>query len=166
VETFINQPVHPGTRNIPIPAYVAVMLSGKMPEGTTPLQVADQIEERARRVLPSLAKLAPRRVAAENPEFQATVADLKIMSFLGEYYADKIRGATELALFRATRDPAHQRKAVDFLERARAQWKIYTEHASAQYKNPLWTNRVGLVDWKELSDEVANDITIASAPLQ
>ena len=88
------------------------------------------------------------------------------MSFLGKYYADKIRGATELALFRETQDAAHQRKAVEYLELARLEWKIYTERASARYRNPLWTNRVGLIDWKELSDEVARDIDIASAPLK
>ena len=51
VETFINQPVHPGTNNIAIPAYVAGVIAGKIPPGTTPLQVADQLDERARRVL-------------------------------------------------------------------------------------------------------------------
>ena len=47
VETFINQPVHPGTNNIAIPAYVAGVIAGKMPPGTTPFQVADQIDARA-----------------------------------------------------------------------------------------------------------------------
>jgi hypothetical protein len=166
VETFIHQPVHPGTRNLTIPAYVASVIAGATPAGTTPMQVADQIDEHADRALRDLAKLAQRRVTAANTEFQATVADLQIMSFLGKYYADKIRGATELALFRETLETAHQRKAVEYLELARLEWKIYTERASARYRNPLWTNRVGLVDWKELSDEVANDVAIASQPLK
>ena len=51
VETFINQPVHPGTNNITIPAYVAGVIEGKIPPGTTPLQIADQLDERASRVL-------------------------------------------------------------------------------------------------------------------
>ena len=38
----------------------------------------------------------------------------------------------------------------------------YTTRAAAHYRNPLWTNRVGIVDWQELKGEVANDITIAS----
>jgi len=30
-----------------------------------------------------------------------------------------------------------------------------------QYKNPLWTNRVGKVDWVKLTDEAAKDIELA-----
>ena len=88
-----------------------------------------------------------------------------LMAILGKYYAAKIRGATELALYRATRDPAHQQLAVEHLELARQRWSQYTERASALYRNPLWTNRVGLVDWQELSGEVANDVAIAAQPL-
>jgi hypothetical protein len=98
-------------------------------------------------------------------EFRATVSDMQLMSLMGKYYAAKIRGATELALFRETRDPAHQKRAVQHLELARQRWSQYKELASAQYRNPLWTNRVGLVDWQELSGEVANDVAIASQPL-
>jgi hypothetical protein len=29
----------------------------------------------------------------------------------------------------------------------------------------MWTNRVGIVDWRELEAEVNNDIAIARAPL-
>ena len=86
---------------------------------------------------------------------------------LGKYYAAKIRGATELALFRETRDAAHQKKAVEHLRARAAALVARTRSApAAQYRNPLWTNRVGLVDWRELSDEVANDIAIASAAAQ
>jgi hypothetical protein len=165
VETFISQPVHPGTRNVAIPAYVEGVIAGNAPEGITPVAVAEQIDAHADRVLGSIAPFSKSRLARTNPEFSATVGDLQIMGFMGKYYAAKIRGATELALFRATRAAEHQKKAVELLELARQHWRQYTERASAQYKNPLWTNRVGLVDWRELSDDVANDITIASAPL-
>ncbi len=162
VETFINQPVHPGTRNIAIPAYVAGVIAGKIPEGITPMQVADQIDERADRVLGAIAPFTRARLNTANPEFHATIGDLLLMSSLGKYYAAKIRGATELALFRATRETAHRKKAVEHLELARQHWSQYTDRAGRQYRNPLWTNRVGLVDWQELSYEVANDITLAS----
>ena len=35
----------------------------------------------------------------------------------------------------------------------------------ARYRNPIWTNRVGHVDWTELNAEVALDLTLARAPL-
>ena len=47
-----------GHDNITIPAYVAGVIAGKMPPGTTPLQVADQIDARADRVLSSIAEFS------------------------------------------------------------------------------------------------------------
>ena len=43
-------------------------------------------------------------LARKNAEFAATLEDIAIMALLGKYYAAKIRGATELALFRETRE--------------------------------------------------------------
>jgi hypothetical protein len=48
---------------------------------------------------------------------------------------------------------------------AQAFWKDYTSRTGARYRNPLWTNRVGIVDWRELDAEVAQDVAIAAAPL-
>jgi hypothetical protein len=87
------------------------------------------------------------------------------MSTLGKYYAAKIRGATELALFRQTRKPGHQQAAVDHLRQAQHHWMQYTNWSSSQYRNPVWTNRVGIVDWRELGSEVATDVLIAQSPL-
>jgi hypothetical protein len=87
------------------------------------------------------------------------------MALLGKYYASKIRGATELAQFRETREPRHQAAAIQELTQAAGFWKDYTRRTAARYRNPLWTNRVGIVDWRELDAEVENDIAIARAPL-
>ena len=87
------------------------------------------------------------------------------MALLGEYYAAKIRGATELALFRASADVAHQQRAVQLLTDAARSWRAYTGQASAQYRNPVWTNRVGRVDWAKLTREVDGDVAIASRAL-
>jgi len=166
VETFIGQPVHPGTRNIRIPDYVAGVISGKVPDGLTPMQVANQIDERADRVLGSLPGITNPAIMAANDEYRATAGDVVSMSFLGKYYAAKIRGATELALFRETRVPSHQQEAIRHLKLAEGFWREYTDRSAGRYRNPLWTNRVGIVDWRELTDEVANDIAIASQPLK
>ncbi|HEU5134628.1 MAG TPA: hypothetical protein VFU13_05740 [Steroidobacteraceae bacterium] len=161
VDTFIHQPVHPGTSNITIPAYVAGVIAGKTPPGTTPLQVADRIDARARAVFASIAQFS-RRGSSGHAELDATLTDIRLMASLGQYYAAKIRGATELALFRETLQPGHRTKAVEHLKLAAQRWAEYTQRANAAYRNPVWTNRVGIVDWKELDAEVANDIAIAS----
>jgi hypothetical protein len=165
VETFIGQRVHPGTDNIPIPKFVEAMGSGTSLTGTTPLQVARRIDARADAALaalPSLLKGAARR----NPELRDTLEDIRAMALLGKYYASKIRGATALASFRHTRDPAQQHEAVRELTLAQDFWRDYTARTGARYRNPLWTNRVGYVDWRELDAEVAADIGIARAPLR
>ena len=88
-----------------------------------------------------------------------------MMANLGRYYAAKIRGATELALYRATRNSQHQQLAVKHLESAAKAWGAYAGAARHAYGASFWTNRVGRVDWEELTAEVAHDVEIARAPL-
>jgi hypothetical protein len=165
VETFINQPVHPGTDNIPIPAYVAGVMAKKIPPGTTPFQVADQIDARVNAVFAGFAPFARQVNPSYEPEFAATLNDILLMASLGQYYAAKIRGATELALFRETLRVEHRTKAVEYMNIAWQRWTQYSGRAKDAYRNPVWTNRVGIVDWKELDAEVANDIKLASMPV-
>ena len=40
-------------------------------------------------------------------------------------------------------------------------WKKYVETALIQNINPLWTNRVGYVDWVKITEWVEQDIEIA-----
>jgi hypothetical protein len=165
VDTFIHQPVHPATDNIPIPAYTAGVTAGHMPAGTTPLQVADQIDARAAAVFASAKLFQQRRATTpQEAELNATLDDLLLMASLGQYYASKIRGATELALFRETHRAEHQVKAVEQLTLAAQRWTQYSQRARAAYRNPLWTNRVGIVDWDELDAEVQKDVEIARGP--
>jgi hypothetical protein len=83
------------------------------------------------------------------------------MALLGKYYGHKIHGATELAFFRKTGDAARQQAAIDQLTQAQKFWAQYTMLAASLYKNPVWTNRVGTVDWALLTAEVAKDVSIA-----
>jgi len=167
VETFISQKVHPGTDNIPIPKYVEALNKNPdaMPAGTTPLRVAANIDARADAAIAALKKLKLSPAATKNSELTATLADIRAMALLGKYYAAKIRGATALAMFRATRGAEHQQQAVRELTAARGFWMEYTSRTGARYRNPFWTNRVGHVDWTELNAEVAADIRIAQGPL-
>ena len=162
VETFINQPVHPGTDNLTIPQYVAGVTSGSMPAGTTPMQVANRIDAHVDAVFAPNALAQPR---ADQREYAETARDIRLMANLGRYYAAKIRGATELALFRATRDARHQQLAVTHLEAAAKAWAMYADGVRKAYGASFWTNRVGRVDWQELTGEVRHDIEIAQAPL-
>jgi hypothetical protein len=164
VETFITQRAHPGTDNLTIPRYVDGVIAGRIPQGTTPLQLAARIDAHADRVSAAMPDFSRNPLASRDEEYSSTLTDLLLMSRLGKYYAAKIRGATELALYRRTHDPRHQEKAVRHLLEAQGFWLQYTGRASAHYRNPVWTNRVGIVDWAELNAEVARDVAIAQAP--
>jgi len=161
VDTFINQAVHPATSNITIPAYVAGVIAGKIPTGTTPLQVAAQIDARAAAASAFVAEFTEQELAELEAEAGATLTDILLMSSLGQYYAAKIRGATELALFRETGRSYHRKQAVEHMKAAARHWGRYSQRARWTYRNPIWTNRVGTVDWDELDAEVRRDIEIA-----
>lgn len=157
VNRFITLGVHPGTTNISIPRYVESVVSGQAVDGTTPFQVADALEETAGAAMAGALKVP----GVANREFLETWGDINAMAELGLYYAAKIRGATELALFRKTGAERHQDEAVTQLTVAAAHWSAYVEAVTRQYRESYWTNRVGTVDWKQLTAEVARDIEIA-----
>jgi hypothetical protein len=164
VNRFITQGVHPGTDNVPIARYVAAMAKGESLSGTTPPQVAERIAGHADAALAALKALTPPARASQCDELCKTLSDIRAMALLGNYYAAKIRGATELAFFRSTGAAAHRERAIQSLTDAARVWRSYTAQASSQYQNPVWTNRVGIVDWAELTAEVDKDIAIARQP--
>ncbi len=164
VDTFIDQPVHPGTDNLTIPQYLERLLAGKDHSGTSPPEVAEHIEAHADAALAAVKTL--RRAARGNVvEFQATLDDIHLMAMLGKYYAAKIRGATALAMYRANRDPRAQATAIEQLMHAASYWHDYTRGVQLAYGSSYWTNRVGRVDWGQLARDVAHDVEIARAPL-
>ncbi len=158
VNRFITLGVHPGTDNVSIPDYVTAVGEGRDPGGTTPLEVAAALRARAESALTGLAVLDQSRGSID--ELDATLNDIRLMAYLGNYYSHKISGATELALSRATGDAGRQAAAVRSLEAAQGWWLRYTALIRTLYRNPFWTNRVGIVDWDELDAEVARDIAI------
>jgi hypothetical protein len=164
VETFIDQPVHPGSGNITIPVYVANMARRESPGGRTPLQVADEIDARVASAAALLIEL--RRNSRGTAELTATLADIGQMIGLGRYYAAKIRGATALAMYRATKDRSHQQQALDHLGVAAERAAAYASRASKSYGPRIWTNRVGHVDFAEFAAGARQDIEIARAPLE
>jgi len=157
INRFITLPPHPSTDNVSIPDYVDCVVAGKTPSGTTPMEVSKKLHRHTDKALGILEGLSH----GGNKEVRLTMEDMRAMAFLGKYYAHKIQAATELALFRKTKDQVHQNAAVEDLIQAAAYWRRYASTALGQYKNPLWTNRVGHVDWRDLFNHVLHDITIA-----
>jgi hypothetical protein len=157
VNRFINLPPHPKSNYQSIPDFVKMVLDGKTTPLKTPVEVAIQLHEYADKSIALLESME----MVNDPELKVTLNDIRTMALLGKYYAFKISGSTQLALYRESNDKEYQEKAVSELEMALDAWKNYTEAALYQNKNPLWTNRVGYVDWIKITKWVEDDIKIA-----
>ncbi len=160
VNRFITLGPHKGTDNISIPDYVRKTLSKQTIRGTTPYQVASDIHAHSDEALTRLADLDHHG----NKELRLTLDDIRTIAWLGKYYAHKIQGATDLAFFRETLKPKHRDAATKHLQQAAFYWRSYASLALGNHENPLWTNRVGHVDWRKTYDYVLHDIrTIGGA---
>ena len=134
-----------------------------VPQGVTPLEIAATLDANATKALKALPELQRAKVAAPGSakEYNATLGDIEAMSHLGLYYAAKIRGACDLALFDKTGDAKQQASAVQHLEAALSHWKNYSAAYTRQYVQPVLFNRAGLVDIPKQTVDVAADVQTA-----
>lgn len=156
VRHFVEGNTMPGSGNTDILTWRDQVLKETPPKGRTPLEVAADLQSCS--ALNDVDAL--RKAAGQNKELQLTLGDIEAMSHLANYYAEKIRGAADLALFDSTADPAQQKSAVARLEAAVGHWTRYARVYSAQYK-PQLLNRVGYIDIPALLSSVKADVEIA-----
>jgi hypothetical protein len=143
VKDFVTGRSMPGSGVLSIAQYKAGA------RGITPPQVAAQLQSDAQAALKLVAELRP----AKSKELRLTLGDYEAMAHLGNYYAEKILGAVDLA--------ANDRlSAVRHLEAALAHWKKYAAVATSQYK-PQMLTRIGQVDLNALTAAVEQDIALA-----
>lgn len=161
VNRFITLAPHPKSGFQSIPDYVQMKLADSTSSLKTPLEVAQKLSQHADAALNGLEKIN----SSSSQELQYTLNDIQSMAFLGKYYAHKIEGATYLALYRESQQTDYQQQAIEELANALNFWKKYAETVQAQNKNPLWTNRVGYVDFQKNTQWIAQDIQIATEAL-
>jgi hypothetical protein len=132
LEFAFNHTIEDGI--LDIPEYAGMLARGeKPPDGTlTPLQVADQLEAASKNAAAAVERVKARgepkgELACCCDEFAATAA-------LGAYYAEKIRGATELMRFFATNDEARQDEAVARLTAAKGHWQRFIALSVPHYR--------------------------------
>ena len=160
IHDFIMQTTMPGTANINIKVWRELKLNGKEIIGKTPFQVANSLEEYAENTLDLVSEL--RKIPSESKELRLTLGDYEAFAHLGNYYAEKIRGATYIALYDTTGIKTDQDSAVVHLEKALNHWKKYGVIYTNQNVQPVQYGRAGLVDIKgKLTEEVENDIQMA-----
>lgn len=159
INRFISLPPHEGTGFASIADFVAHKTSGKRLDGLSPLVVADSIHQYCDRAWELLQSLSHH----QNRELWQILEDIHTMRFLGKYYANKIEAATYLALFRATFEQSYHEEVSKKLNAAAHYWRLYASTALSQNHNPLWTNRVGYVDWRKTFEDVLYDLTITGS---
>jgi hypothetical protein len=132
-------------------------LAGTEPEGLTPLQIAENLDGYAAVALEALPTL--REQMGDNAELKETLYDIESMAYLGRYYADKMRGAAKLAVFRESgrQEKQFHEEAVAHLEDAVDEWKAYASILTPQYKTQLMA-RPHYMDWNSTLKEVEKEV--------
>ena len=126
----------------------------------SPLAAADTISRYARMALISLKSLPARKIGSSD-EIDLTVGDIEAFAATGNYYAEKIRGASSLALYNFYGLKQDQDDAIQHLTNARSFWARYATIYDSQYKPSLLT-RIGFVNIPELIEKTDQDIKIAT----
>ncbi len=156
-DSFFQYPPLKGSGILSVQQYANAVLANKPFTGITPMDVANDLDNFAADTLSGVAKLR-KRPSSNRKEFLSVLDDLESMAYLGCYYADKIRGAADLAIYR--QDPlqtdAHQR-AVAHLSNAVGDWEAYARSATRQYK-PQRFARTDVMDWYKILEEVKKEV--------
>jgi len=147
----------PDPQCISVTEWAKALLAGKKLKGITPLQVADNLDKYAETALQALPAL--RAQMGDNLELKETLNDIESMAYLGRYYADKMRGAVTLAVFREgdRQDQQYLDQAVVHLKDAVDEWKAYAAILSSQYKTSLLA-RTHFLDWNSTLREVEKEV--------
>lgn len=156
VKDFMAGNTMEGSGILNITEYANKVINNEEITDITPFDVANNLEEYARQTLEGVNKIE----AGSNVELQLTINDINAMAHLGNYYSQKIRGATNLYLYTATDDSSYHKKSIQNLEQALVHWKDYVKIMDAQYHERSYA-RTGKLDWSELTKEVEYDIEIA-----
>jgi len=159
IEQFIECGTMEESGIISIAEYVKAILNGQQarrPSGgqvrqITPIQVADNLDTWADKALEGTKQI--RSKCTPSKELRQTLTDIESMAYLGKYYAAKVRGAVEYAMYQAANYPYHKDRAIEHLTEAVDQWKSYADRAASQYK-PQLLARTGHLDWWKIFEDV------------
>lgn len=159
VDQFFQHPPLRGSGILSVQEYASSVIKEEAFDGITPMEVSDNLDKLAEKALNGVKTL--RENPATNKELAATFTDIESMAYLGRYYADKIRGAADLAVYRADKNrQEHRRRAVRHLTDAVEEWEAYARIATSQYKPQLFS-RSHYMDWWRILDEVKKEVELA-----
>ncbi|WPP50544.1 hypothetical protein [Catalinimonas niigatensis] len=151
-----------------IPNYVSKVIQQEdLQEGMiTPLALADSSEQDSRKALKIVEDLRS-RVNAYSGALVSELDDIRVWSFLGLYFADKLRAGVALESFRKTGDINAKQEAILLLEECLKHWDkviaftkdryLPTPHVSTQHYGEEYQK----FSWELLRPQVVRDIQLA-----
>jgi hypothetical protein len=98
----------------------------------TPIVLANRLIADATEAL-SLAT----SISTNNKDLLVEIQDVKALSYLSLYFANKIKAAERLATYRKTGNAAHKTEAVEFIESAVLDWQNVVSATSHLVEGPL-----------------------------
>lgn len=154
---FIDPPFGPmpGSGLLSIPDTVSAITGGSAITGITPLQVADELDSRATEAIEKAGRIKLESVLSV--ELGQTLADIEAMAWLGKYYAAKIRGAFDYALYKSSGQINLRTSAVEHLRNASECWRTYAQKDSARYAVQNLA-RTGKLDWWALWEQTRQEM--------
>ncbi len=154
IEAFAKGETMPGSGLLNVREFVQGELSGSMPTGITPLAVARRIDDDARKTLAGVDVLTS---TTNGADLQAALDDMRSMALLGQYYADKIRAATDYGAFLKTREKHRRESAGQHALAAYEHCTDYVDHNQARYHSQM-LSRPGALDWPAFLAHARGDL--------
>jgi hypothetical protein len=156
VDAFFEHPPLRGSGILSVQNYASAVIADRRFDGITPPAVADNLDRMARKTLRGVETL--RKAPNLGKELAAMLTDMEAMAYLGRYYADKIRGAAALAVFRAdSKRKAYHSRAVRHLTNAVEEWQAYARVSTSQYRPQLFS-RTNYMDWWKRFEDVKKEV--------
>ncbi|MDR1638045.1 MAG: hypothetical protein LBR93_12005 [Treponema sp.] len=167
---FTQGPACPDSGYLSIGDYCDCVSRGEAPQGITPPEAAERIEQYCRAALSLLQSAEGQSVnsksAVTGRSFAAKnlLEDIRAMAYLGLYYAYKIRAATAVLLCRQAARPQdaknRRREAIANAREAAACWKVYSSSVAARYRPQRLDRLRNAVSPDMFDGAVCFDITI------
>lgn len=160
VKDFMEVEPHPGSNISNIIRWAQSYKLNLTDSLISPLAAADTLSRYTRMALIYLKSLPERKIGSAG-ELDLTLGDIEAFAAIGNYYAEKIRGASSLALYNFYGLKQDQDDAIQHLTNARSFWVKYATIYDSQYKPSLLT-RIGFVNIPEIIEKTDQDIKIAT----
>ncbi len=161
VDQFRTNPTMAESGIINPKQFVSAMLNDSAVKAITPLVVADSLNAFALSAIESADALMDEKFGKD---LKNTLLDIKSMGFLGQYYANKIKGAVELEYFKQNGEEDHKQSAVQYLEEAVQKWQAYRDINADRYHRQNLA-RVRTFDFDNQLEQVKKDVDLAKSAL-